>query len=57
MAEAAKRALEVDTFQIVADAGYSDGEQIAHCNAAGMTPHIPVNRTVNNQGGGSFFGR
>ena len=31
MAEAAKRALEVDTFQVVADAGYSNGEQVAHC--------------------------
>jgi hypothetical protein len=35
MAEAARRALEVDSFQIVADAGYSNGEQVAHCEAAG----------------------
>lgn len=27
MAEAVKRALEVDSFQVVADAGYSNGEQ------------------------------
>ena len=57
MAEAAKMALGVDTFQIVADAGYSNGEQVAHCEAAGMMPHIPVKRTVNNQGDGSLFGR
>jgi hypothetical protein len=57
MAEAAKRALEVDSFQIVADAGYSNGEQVAHCEAAGMIPHVPVMRTVNNQGDGKLFGR
>jgi transposase len=57
MAEAAKRALEVDRFQVVADAGYSNGEQAAHCEAAGMTPYVPVMRTVNNQGDGTLFGR
>lgn len=57
MAEAAKKALEVDRFNVVADAGYSNGEQAAHCEAAGMVPHIPVMRTVNNQGDGTLFGR
>jgi transposase len=57
MAEAAKRAIGVDNFQIVADAGYSNGEQVAYCEAAGMIPHAPVMRTVNNQGGGGLFGR
>lgn len=57
MAEAAKKALGVDSFQIVADAGYSNGEQVAHCEAEGMIPHIPVKRTVNNQGDGGLFGR
>ena len=57
MAEAAKRALGVDSFQVVADAGYSNGEQVAHCEAAGMMPYVPVMRTVNNQGDGSLFGR
>ena len=41
MAEAAKRALEVDSFQIVADAGYSNGDLVAHCEAAGMMPYVP----------------
>ena len=51
MSEAAKKALEVDSFNVVADAGYSNGEQVvAHCEAAGMVPYIPVMRTVNNQG-------
>jgi len=57
MAEAAKKALEVDKFKVVADAGYSNGEQVAHCEAAGMVPYVPVMRTVNNQGDGTLFGR
>jgi hypothetical protein len=57
MAEAAKRALGVDSFQIVADAIYSNGERVAHCEAAGMIPYVPVMRTVNNQRGGRLFGR
>jgi transposase len=36
MAEAAKRALETDNFKVVADAGYSNGDQVAHCEAAGI---------------------
>ena len=57
MAEAAKEALEADSFKVVADAGYSNGEQVAHCEAAGIVPYIPVMRTVNNQGDGTLFGR
>jgi len=57
MAETAKKALGVDSFHIVADAGYSNGEQAARCEAAGMLPHVPAMRTVNNQGDGSLFGR
>ena len=57
LAEAAKRALELETFNVVADAGYSNGEQVAHCEAVGITPYVPVMRTVNNQGDGTLFGR
>ncbi len=57
MAEAAKQAIGVDSFNVVADAGYSNGEQVAHCEAAGMLPFVPVMRTVNNQGDGTLFGR
>jgi transposase len=57
MAEAAKEALEADSFKVVADAGYSNGEQVAYCEAAGMIPYVPVMRTVNNQGDGTLFGR
>jgi transposase len=57
MAEAAKKALGGGDFNVVADAGYSNGEQAARCEEAGMLPHAPVMRTVNNQGGGGLFGR
>ncbi|HWH60676.1 MAG TPA: IS1182 family transposase [Terriglobales bacterium] len=57
MADAAKQALEADTLQVVADAGYSNGEQIAQCEEAGITPFVPVMRTVNNQADGNLFGR
>jgi transposase len=57
MAETAKHALELETFNVVADAGYSNGEQVAHCEAVGIIPYVPVMRTVNNQGDGTLFGR
>jgi hypothetical protein len=57
MARAAKAALESDSFHVVADAGYSNSEQAARCEAAGLLPHVPMTRAVNNQGAGSFFGR
>jgi transposase len=57
MPEAAKEALGASTLQVVADAGYSNGEQIAQCEEAGITPFVPVMRTVNNQGDGKLFGR
>jgi transposase len=57
MAEAAKLAVQKDFFKVIADAGYSNGEHAAHCEAEGMMPYVPVMRTVNNQGGGMLFGR
>jgi hypothetical protein len=48
MAEAAMHALELENFKVVADAGYSNGEQVAHCEGTGMLPYVPVMRTVNN---------
>jgi transposase len=58
MAEAAKQAVgEPETLNIVADAGYSNGEQAAPCEAQGIVPHVPANRGVNNQGDGTLFDR
>jgi transposase len=58
MAEAARQALDRPaTLNIVADAGYSNGEQASRCEAAGLMPHVPGKRGVNNQGDGTMFDR
>jgi len=58
MAEAAKQALENPAIlKVVADAGYSNGEQAERCEALGILPHVPANRAVNNQGNGDLFDR
>jgi transposase len=58
MAEAARAALETSAeFNIVADAGYSNGEQASRCEQKGLTPHVPATRAVNNHGGGGLFDR
>lgn len=59
MAEAARKAVagERATLNVVADAGYSSGEQVQACEERGLVPHLPVQRTLNNQGDGELFGR
>jgi len=57
MARAAKAVLQTESFNVVADAGYSNGQQAARCEAAGLLPHVPMTRSVNQQGDGTFFGR
>ena len=58
MAEAAKQALgDPESLQVVADAGYSNGEQAAQCEAQGIEPHVPANRGVNHAGDGTLFDR
>jgi hypothetical protein len=58
MAEAAKRALgNPDSLHVVADAGYSNGEQAQACERRGIVPHVPANRAVNNHGDGRLFDR
>src|SRR6266849_122267 len=59
MAEAAQAAVgePVQTINVVADAGYSNGEQAEACEAKGIVPHVPANRAVNNQGDGTLFDR
>jgi hypothetical protein len=53
MAEAAKQALDApDHLNVVADAGYSNGEQASQCEQRGIVPHVPANRAVNNRGDG-----
>jgi hypothetical protein len=57
MAAAAKDALAVDALTVVADAGYSNGKDAAACEREGITPCVPANRSINNQGDGTFFDR
>lgn len=57
MAEAARDALQVRTLDVLADAGYSNGEQAAALEAQGIVPHAPANRAINNQGDGQLFDR
>ena len=55
MAEVAKAVLEQERLTVVADSGYSNGEQLTHCSAAGITAFVPPNRAINNQGDVSFY--
>jgi len=59
MAEAAQAAVAEPgrALNVVADAGYSNGEQAEACEAKGIVPHVPANRAVNNQGDGTLFDR
>lgn len=58
MAEAAKEAIgDPSSLNVVADAGYSNGEQAEACEAQGIVPHVPANRAINNQGNGTLFDR
>ena len=51
MAEAAKDALECSHLDVVADAGYSNGEQLAACETQGITATVPSNRSLNQRDG------
>jgi len=59
MAEAAQAAVGEpgEPLHVVADTGYSNGEQAAACEAQKIVPHVPANRSVNNQGDGTLFDR
>jgi len=58
MAEAAKRAVgNPETLNVVADTGYGNPTQAASCEEIGIVPHVPVQRSVNNQGDGKLFDR
>lgn len=42
VAQEVKTILDVDTLEVVADAGYFNQEQIKQCLDAGITPYVPV---------------
>jgi transposase len=59
MAQAAQRALDGSgtPMHVVADAGYSSGEQAEACENRGIIAHVPAVRGVNNRGDGTLFER
>lgn len=59
MAEAAQAAVggPGTPLHVVADAGYSSGEQAQACENQGIIPHVPAVRGVNNRGDGTLFER
>lgn len=50
MAEKAKAVLGIESLDVLADSGYSNGEQLANCEAQRITVTVPVKRSVNNKG-------
>jgi transposase/IS5 family transposase len=56
MAERAKEALAVESLTVVADTGYSNGEQAERCAASQITAIVPRRETVNT-GGEQYFTR
>lgn len=55
LAQAAQKSTGAQTLKVVADAGYSNAEQAARCEACGILPYVPANRSTNNQGEGRYF--
>lgn len=56
-AKGAQEALGAKELNVVADAGYSNGEQAKACEDAGIAAHVPVQRAVNNRDEGLYFDR
>jgi len=56
MAEKAKQALGVESLTVVADTGYSNGEQAERCAQAQITAIVP-RRETSNTGGEQYFTR
>ena len=57
MARRSQRQLREKKLRVLADAGYSSGRQFKRCQAHGLMPYVPVNRSINNHGDGRLFDR
>jgi len=55
MARRSQRQLQEKQMTVLADAGYSSGWQFKRCQAHALSPYVPVNRGINNQGNGRLF--
>ena len=56
MSEKAKEALGTQELQVLADAGYSNGEQLQACEDQNIIPTVAINRAVNTQNTDSNLG-
>ena len=54
MAERARDELGADSISVVADAGYSNGEQQSACETQGIAIAVPSNRAINNRSSEHF---
>jgi transposase len=50
MSLAVKEQAEVEELAVVADAGYSNGQQLHECESIGIYPAVPANRSPNTTG-------
>lgn len=57
MAQKARSAVDAGELHVVADAGYSNGEQAGACEELGIVTHVPANRSSNSQGDGTLYDR
>jgi transposase len=55
MVKAVGEILDKLPTEVLADAGYSNGEQIGEVQSLDVEVAVPSNRAINNQGNGSFF--
>lgn len=55
IAQETRDVLEGGLDTLVADAGYSNGQQIKELQSSGYDVAVPSNRAVNNQGSGEYF--
>ena len=55
MARRSQRQLQERQLTVLADAGYSNGRLLKRCQAHGLRPYVPVNRSINNHGDGKLF--
>ena len=56
VAKGARDVTGSSSMKVLADAGYANGEQLAHLEQSGITPYVAPNRAINNQGDGKLFG-
>jgi transposase len=54
MATQAKEVLEEETLDVVADAGYYNGEEIKKCTDAGIEPYVPATNPSKNKSAGRY---